>query len=65
MSASHSLVLWFGAAPIELGEKLAQEGARVGEDAEVRRIIAAELGRIDVDMDEFCVRKIPRIAGHP
>ena len=54
-----------GATPLQLGKKLAQEGARVGEDAEVRRIIAAELGRIDVDMDELCVRKIPRIAGHP
>ena len=59
------LVLDFGAAPLQLGKKLAQEGARIGEDAKVRRIIAAELGRVDVDMDEFCVRKIPRIAGHP
>ncbi len=52
-------------AVLELGQKLAQEGARVGQDAEVGRIVAAELLRIDVDMDQLGVREVPRIAGQP
>ena len=66
MSASHALVApSLRAAALELGEQLTQERARIGEDAEIGRIIAAKLGRIDVDMDELGVRKIPRIARHP
>ena len=66
MSACQALsVAALGAAPLELGEQLAQEGARVGQDAEIGRIVAAELGRIDVDMDQLGLREIPRIAGQP
>ena len=42
-----------GAAPLDLGQQLAQEGARVGQNADVGRIIAAELGRVDVDVDQL------------
>ena len=54
-----------GLRSFQLGQKLAQEGARVGENADVRRIVAAKLRRIDIDMDELGVREIPRIARHP
>ena len=52
-----------GRAALQLGQQLAQEGARVGEDAEVGRIVAAELVRVDVDVDQLGVREIPRVAG--
>ena len=40
-------------AAIEFGEDLAQEGADVGHQAERDRIVAADLVRIDVDVNEL------------
>src|SRR5262249_19845179 len=62
-----------GAAAVELSEQLAQEGARVGEHAEIGRIVAPELGRIgareagriETDRDQLAVGEVPRIAGQP
>ena len=66
MSASQALVASrFRAAAFDLGQQLAQERARVGEDADVGRIIAAELVGVDVDVDQLGLREIPRIARHP
>src|SRR6185312_3520928 len=54
-----------GAAPVDLGKDLAQERARIRENAEIGRIVAAKLGWVDVDVDQLAVREIPRIARHP
>ena len=40
-------------AAVELGQHLAQEGAHVGHQPERDRIVAADLLRIDVDVDEL------------
>ena len=52
-------------APVELGEHLAQEGAHVGHQAERNRIIAADLLRIDVDVNEFGRRNGEGVARNP
>ena len=52
-------------APLQLGQHLAQEGARVGQDGEVGRIVAAELVMVDVDVDQLGVREVPGIARQP
>ena len=48
-----------------LGEELAQERARIGQDAEVGRVVAADLRMIDIDMHQLRRREIPRVARHP
>jgi hypothetical protein len=52
-------------AALHLGQHLAQEGAGVGEDRQVRWIVATELVVVDVDMNQLAVREVPGIAGHP
>src|SRR5262245_42378818 len=52
-------------APIELGMDLAQEGADISHQAELDRIIPANLFRINVDMDELCRRNGEGVAGNP
>ena len=52
-------------AVLDLGQQLAQEGARVGQDAERRRVVAAELGVIEVDVDQLRAPEIPGIARQP
>ena len=47
------------------GQELRGEHLGVGDDAERRRIVAPELLRIDVDVQELRLREIPRIAGMP
>jgi hypothetical protein len=42
-----------GRAPVQLGEKLTQDCARVGEDGQIGRIVAAELVGVDIDVDEL------------
>src|SRR5207245_8657297 len=54
-----------GRAGVQLAENLSQKRARIGDDAEIRRIIAADLVRIDVDVDELAVGEIPGVAGQP
>ena len=46
-------------ASFQLGKKLPQKGSRIGKDAEIRRIVAANLVCIDVDMNELAVREVP------
>ena len=53
------------AAPLDLGEQLPDEGARIGENADIGRIVAAEFGRIEIDVNQLAVREIPRIARQP
>ena len=48
-----------------LGEELPQKRARIGEDAEVRRIVPADLGVVDIDMHQLRRREVPRVARHP
>ena len=52
-------------AAVEFGEHLAQEGAHVGHQPERDRIIAADLVRIDVDMNELGRRNGEGVAGNP
>ena len=49
-------------AAIEFGVDLTQECADVGHQAKRDRIIAADLFRIDVDVNEFCGRNVEGIA---
>ena len=66
MSASQGFIASrLGAAALDLGQQLPQEGARIGEHADVGRVIAAKLVRIDVGVDQLGGWKIPRIARHP
>jgi len=46
-------------ATLDLGQGLAQEGTRVGQDRKRRRVVAPELGVVDVDMDQFGLGEIP------
>ena len=48
-----------------LGEQLAQEGACIGQDAEIGHVIAADLRVVHVDVHQLRRREIPRIARHP
>ena len=41
---------------LRLGRQLLQDGAGIAEDRHVRRTVVAELGRIDVDLDDLHVR---------
>ena len=53
-------------APLrQQAEQLAHEHLRVGDDAERRRIVAADLLRVDVDVDQLRRREIPRVARDP
>lgn len=53
------------AASIELREHLPQEGAHIRHQTERNRIIAADLLRIDVDVDQPCGRNSEGVAGNP
>ena len=50
---------------LELGNELAQEGSRIGNDGKIGRIIAAKLGGVDIDVNEFGNGKIPGISRQP
>ena len=46
-------------------QHLLDESARIGQYPQVRRVVAADLGVVHVDMDEFGSRDVPRVARHP
>ena len=50
---------------IELGQQLAQERPRVGEDADIGRIVATKLGGIEIDVDQFGGWEVPGITRKP
>ena len=52
-------------APVEFRQHLAQEGPHVRHQAERDRIVAADLLRIDVDVDELGRRDGERVARNP
>ena len=52
-------------AAVELGVDLPQEGADIGHEAERHRIVARDLVRIDVDMDQLGRRDGEGVAGDP
>ena len=52
-------------AAVEFGMKLPQEGTHIGHQAERDRIIAADLFRVDIDMNELGGRNGEGIARDP
>src|SRR5262249_32330000 len=50
---------------LKRGKELAQEGASVGNNRQIGRIIAAEFSGIDVYVNEFGSGEIPRISRQP
>ena len=50
---------------LKLGSELAQEGARIGDNGEIGRIITAEFGGIDIDVNEFGDGEIPGTSRQP
>ncbi len=49
-------------ARLDLGEKLAQEGAHIGHQAERDRVVAGDLVGIDIDVDQLGRRDGERVA---
>jgi len=43
-----------GGAALQFAQHLAQKGASIGEKTQVCRVVAADLGVIHIDMDQFC-----------